>query len=208
MEKKYLFYLVALVTILLLFTIGGCVGKSPSSRFYRLTSISDSHSQSGALPKKLTSNIAIGVGPVTIADYLDQAKIVTRNSDHEIELAQFDQWSGTFKSNVTEVLATNLGDLLRSERISIYPWRSYISIDYQVLIDVSRCDGQLGKDVVLVVRWSVLKGKEKQLVAMKRTSITQAVDSPGYAALVAAYSRALGELSSEIAETIQAEGGK
>jgi hypothetical protein len=35
--------------------------------------------------------------------------------------------------------------------------------------------------VILVVRWSVFKGKEKQMVAMKRSSIIQAVDSAEYA---------------------------
>jgi uncharacterized lipoprotein YmbA len=205
MEKNNLFYLVAITTALLLFAIGGCVGKSPPTHFYRLTSITESQDD---LPKKPIPDIAVGIGPVIIADYIDQAKIVTRSSENKIERAEFDQWSGSFKNNFTEVLADNLGDLLRSERIFIYPWRSYIAIDYQVLIDVIRCDGQRGKNIVLAVRWSVLKGEEKRLVAMKRTSITQAVDSTGHAALVAAYSRALGDLSIEIAERIQAEGGK
>lgn len=200
MEKKNPFYLVTIITSLLLFTIGGCVGKSPSSSFYRLNSVTDS--QPGTLSKKSTA-IAIGVGPVTIADYLDQTKIVTRSSDNEIELAEFDRWSGSLQNNVAEVLAENLGILLGSEKISIYPWRSYVPVEYQVLVDVSRCDGRLGKDVVLAVRWSVLKGREKQLVAMKRSSINQAVDSPGYKGLVTAYSRALGELSLEITEAIE-----
>lgn len=206
MVKNNLFFPVAIIVILLFFVLGGCVGKSPPSRFYRLTSLVESHPRT--LQTKPTQDIAVGIGPVTVADYLDQTKIVTRSSENQIERAQFDQWSGSFKNNVTEVLAENLANLLGSERISIYPWRSYISVLYQVHIDISRCDGQLGKDVLLVVRWSVFKGKEKQLVSMKRSSITQAVDSLEYAALVTAYSRALGVLSREISETIQAEARK
>ena len=205
MIKNPLFFQMA--TIILLFSVlGGCVGKSPPSRFYRLTSLVES--QPETLQTKQTQDIAVGIGPVTVADYLDQTKIVTRSSENKIERAQFDQWSGSFKNNVTDVLAENLANLLGSERISIYPWRSYISVRYQVHIDISRCDGQLGKDVVLVVRWSVFKGKEKQLISMKRSSITQAVDSLEYAALVTAYSRALGVLSREISETIQEDARK
>jgi uncharacterized lipoprotein YmbA len=204
MVKKGLFNPVAAI-ILLFFVLGGCVGKSPPPRFYRLTSLVES--QPEMLQKRATENIAVGIGPVTVADYLDQAKIVTRSSENEIERAEFDQWSGSFKNNVTEVLAENLSNLLGSERISLYPWRSYIAVDYQLVVNISRCDGRLGKDVVMTAQWSVYKGKEKQLVAMKRSSIPQAVDSSEYAALVSAYSRALGELSREISETIQDEIG-
>lgn len=203
--KNNLFYPVAIIITLLFFVLGGCVGTSPPSRFYRLTSLVESQSD---MHTGSTQDIAVGIGPVTIADYLDQKKIVTRSNENQIDRAEFDQWSGSFKNNVTEVLAENIGDLLGSERISIFPWRSYISVEYQVLIDVSRCDGQLGKDMMLVVHWSVFKGREKQLIAMKRSSITQAVGSAGYSALVAAYSSALGELSREITETIQVERGK
>lgn len=203
MVKNKLFFPVAIITTLLFFVLGGCVGKSPPSRFYRLTPLVES--QPGAQQKKPTQDIAVGIGPVTVADYLDQTKIVTRNSENKIKRAQFDQWGGSFKNNVTEVLAENLSNLLGSERISLYPWRSYISIDYQVVVNISRCDGQLGKDVVVTAQWSVYKGKEKQPVAMKRSSFTQPVDSSEYAALVTSYSRALGELSREISETIQDE---
>jgi hypothetical protein len=116
MVKNNLFYPVAIITILLFFVLGGCVGKSPPSRFYRLTSLVES--QPGAIQTEPTQNIAVGVGlgPVTIADYLDQTKIVTRSSENKIERAEFDQWSGSFKNNVTEVLAENLGNLLGTER--------------------------------------------------------------------------------------------
>ncbi len=205
MGKSNLFYQLVIITILLPFVLGGCVGKSPPPQFYTLTPLTGK--QYNNIQTTQIDDIAVGVGPVTIADYLDQGKIVTRNGENEIVRAEFNQWAGSFKNNIMEVLANNFGNLLGSERISTYPWRSYVSVDYQVLIDISRCDGRLGKNAELVARWRVFKGQEKQLVAMKRSTITEIVSSGGYAALVAAYSNALGELSREITETIRNESG-
>ena len=78
-------------------------------------------------------------------------------------------------------------------------------IDYQVTVDIVRFDGQLGGTVDLVARWSVLIGKEKKVLAMKRSDIKEKTGN-GYDALVSAQSRALGRLSQEIAETIRSAG--
>ncbi|WP_084554318.1 ABC-type transport auxiliary lipoprotein family protein [Desulfopila aestuarii] len=49
-------------------------------------------------------DLAVGIGPVTIADYLDQNKIVTHSNENQNQRTEFDQWSGSFKNNVTELL--------------------------------------------------------------------------------------------------------
>ena len=81
-------------------------------------------------------------------------------------------------------------------------------IDYQVMLDVIRCDGRLGKDARLVARWSLLGGQEKKLLAVSRSSIREPVSGSDYAALVAAQSRALAKLSQEIVAAIHAASQK
>ncbi len=39
-------------------------------------------------------NAVIGIGPVTMADYLDQSDLVTRTSDNQLVKAEFDRWAG------------------------------------------------------------------------------------------------------------------
>jgi uncharacterized lipoprotein YmbA len=197
------FCLSAAIACCVFITLAGCTGKSQPSRFYTLTSISE-----GQRGQAGTDEVAVGIGPVKVAAYLDQTRIVTRTGDNNIDQAEFDQWTGSFKDNLINVLAENIGYLLRSDRTSIHPWRSFIPIDYQVTVDIVRCDGELGKEVVLIARWNILRGEKQEVTAMKRSDIRVEFTGGSYEALVAAQSRALGTLGSEIVQAIQTAGQK
>jgi uncharacterized lipoprotein YmbA len=160
--------------------------------------------EAGSLPDSWARNAAIGIGPIKIADYLDRSKIVTRTGDNRLELAEFDQWAGSFEDNLTHVLADNIGVLVPTERIYLYPWRTSLPIDYQVMLDIVRFDGRLGETVDLVVRWRLIAGDEKDVLAIERAGIRETVNGADYTALVAAQSRAVATLSRQIADTIQA----
>ncbi len=182
--------------------LGGCRSQSP--RFYALSPIQED--QVISKRKNPAQNAVIGIGPVKLADYLDQSMLVTRTSDNQAVKAEFDRWVGSFKDNFINVLADNIGSLLSTERIYLYPWRVSVPIDYQVVLDIVRCDGRLGDAAWLEVRWSILGGPEKKLLKTHRSSIREPVSGADYAALVAAQSRALAKLSQEIAEAIQGAG--
>lgn len=182
--------------------LGGCLGKSPSTRFYALTPMPEDQVRS--INERPARNAAVGIGPIKLADYLNQSKLVTRTSDNRMVVAGYDQWAGSFEDNFTHVLAENIGFLLPTDRIFFYPWRRSGSIDYQVVLDVVRFDGELGSDVWLVARWSLLGGEDKKRLTTTRSSIREPVKGPDYAPMVAAQSRALAKLSHEIVEAIQA----
>jgi hypothetical protein len=182
--------------------LGGCRSQSP--RFYTLTPIPEG--QAISQRKGPAQNAVVGLGPVKLADYLDQSMIVTRTSGNQAVKAEFDRWAGSLKDNLINVLADNIGFLLPTERIYLYPWRVSVPIDYQILLDIVRCDGRLGDAVWLEVRWSILRGPEKKLLKTNRSSIREPVSGADYAALVAAQSRALAQLSEEIAQAIQGAG--
>jgi hypothetical protein len=182
--------------------LSGCRSQSP--RFYTLSPI-----QEDQVISKRTSparNAVIGIGPVRLADYLDQSLLVTRTGGNQAVKAEFDRWAGSLKDNFMNVLADNLGVLLPTERIYLFPWRVSVPIDYQVVVDIVRCDGRLGDAAWLEARWSILGGPEKKLLKSDRSSISEPVGGADYAALVAAQSRAVARLSQEIAEAIQGAG--
>ena len=66
-------------------------------------------------------------------------------------------------------------------------------------VRVLRCDVA---DVTLEARWRILGGDGKEL-ALRRSTVTEVVGAPGYGAMVAAMSRALGALSRDIATAIR-----
>jgi len=194
------------ILVMGLFFLNGCLGKSQSPRFYTLSPITEDK----AMAKSDTParDTRIGIGPIKLADYLDQSRLVTRTGDNQLEKAEFDLWAGAFKDNLTNVLAENIGLLVPTERIYIYPWRLSEPMDYQVILDVVRFDGDLGKEAWLVARWSIVGGKDKKLLEVGRSSIREPVTGSGYDALVTAQSRALAKLSHEIAEAIHAASRK
>jgi len=182
--------------------LGGCRSQTP--RFYALSPIQEDQ----VIPKRQSParNAVIGIGPVKLADYLDQSMLVSRTSDNQAVKAEFDRWVGSFKDNFINVLADNIGFLLSTDRIYLYPWRLSVPIDYQVVVDVVRCDGRLGDVVWLEARWSIFEGPDKKLLKVSRSNIREPVSGMDYAALVAAQSRAFAKLSQEIAEAIQGAG--
>ena len=181
----------------------GCV-RSPAPRFYALSSIQEGQDLSSR--RSPAKDAVIGIGPVKLADYLDQSQIVTRTNNNQVVKAEFDRWVGPFKDNFINVLADNIGSLLSTERIYLFPWRQSVPIDYQITVDVVRCDGRLGDAAWLETRWSIFKGPEKKLLKTIRSNIREPVTGADYGDLVAAQSRALAKLSQEIAAAIQQTG--
>lgn len=194
--------LVILVIVVIL--LGGC-RRSPTPRYYSLSPMQDQAVSKRSIP---VHNAIIGIGPVKLADYLDQPRLVNRRSDNQLTVAEYDRWVGSFEDNFVNVLADNIGFLLPTERIHFYPWRKSMPIDYQIILDIVRCDGRLGDTVWLDARWSILQGPEKKLLKMSRSSIREPVGGGDYSALVAAQSRAIAKLSQEIAEAIRGAGKK
>ena len=179
---------------------GGCLGgASAPTRFYTLVPTASPPSE--ASPITAERGPAIGVGPVTLPGYLDRREIVTRRGGEEIELGEFDRWSEQLKDGATRVLGENLAILLRTDRVALLSWRGSHPVQYQVAVEMARFEGA-GADVTLEARWRILGGDGKEL-ALQRSTVTEVVGAPGYGALVAAMSRALGALSRDIATAIR-----
>lgn len=201
-RPRPLFLLLAAV----FFVLAGCGGRSPAPNLYILSSIPEDHAHVDKTGP--TAPLLIGVGPVTVADYLNQPNLVTRSGDNELSRSPFEQWGGSLRRNVTAVLAENLGQLMSTEEVHLYPWQRFITIDYRVSVDIIRLDGIPGKEATLVARWNIVDERNSALVMTRRSTIVEPIETPGYAALVAAQSRTLAKLSRDIADSLKAENTK
>ncbi|MCK5286372.1 MAG: membrane integrity-associated transporter subunit PqiC [Thermodesulfovibrionia bacterium] len=177
-----------------------CASTAPT-KFYSLNSLVDTRATHEAV--SVDQNTAIGIGPIEIPDYLDRPHIVTRSSQNEFRVSDFDKWAGSLKNNISRVIAENLSVLLSSERIYVYPWKSYTPIEYRIVVDITRFDGLPDGDVLLKVNWSILAGDGKKVLLMKTSSFSEKTEGRGYSALIAAESRALENLSREIASALR-----
>jgi uncharacterized lipoprotein YmbA len=180
--------------------LAGCFGSTGRARFYALSPMEQPPPGQGA--KTGASDIAVGIGPIKLADYLNRADIVTRDTGNTVKFAEFEQWAGSFEDNFTHALAENIGFLLGSEQIHARPWPRPVPVDYQIALEVIRFDGKLGGEACLVARWSVSGEEPDKPLAVKRSSIQEPTGGSSYEDLVAAESRALAKLSREIAQVI------
>jgi uncharacterized protein len=186
--------LIALLTGLL---VAGCLGGGTvSTRFYVLAP-----AETPAMPA--AGALSVGVGPVSVPGYLDRPQIVTRPAADRIELGEFDQWGEPLGAGVSRVLAEDLARQMPSARVASFPWRSMLSVKYQVVVDLTRLDGPAGGDLALEARWRILDGGGKE-VALKTTRLVEPTGGPGYSASVSAMSRALAALSRDIAQALAA----
>jgi uncharacterized lipoprotein YmbA len=200
------------ILFLLPFALDGCT-NSPPTRFYVLSTMTG---QAAAIPGKGT---ALGIGPVTLPEYLNRPQIVTRVSGNQLALAEFDQWGGDLNDNITRALAANLSNLLETDRVSLYPWQDGSPIDYQVTIDVVHFEQDVDGSSLLAVFWSVVDPRSGKVKLMQRSDYRDTGDAaqPGttgdtdtsrssetrpYDAIVAAMSRNLESLSRDIANAI------
>ena len=188
------------VLVGIILVLAGCASTEPA-KFYTLRSIPGS--DMGGLPETALQGISIGVGPISIPDYLDRQQIVTTSKQNNVELSEFNRWAGSLKDSIVRVLSENLSILLSSDRVFLFPWRGAIIVDYHIGVDVIQFDGELGGNATLTARWGIFSGKGKKELLVKKSNFTEPVGEKGYDALVAAQSRALMHLSRDMAAAIK-----
>jgi uncharacterized lipoprotein YmbA len=191
---------VALVVAPLL--LAGCASNKPA-RFYVLTPLAAPTEHVGQ------TGPSLGVGPVVIAQYLDRPEIVTRSSDNQLELAEFDQWGGRIGDNITRVLAENLSGLLKTERISIYPWTDVSTLTDQITVDITKFERDQSGGVTLTAFWNIADAQTGKILHNGRSIIQKPLNAGttgtagGYDVIAAAMSQALESLSEEIAAAVR-----
>jgi uncharacterized lipoprotein YmbA len=152
----------------------------------------------------LDRGMAIGVGPIRVAPYLNRPHVVTRKTDHELDLSEFNRWAEPLKDGIGIVIEVNLSNMLETTRTYDIPRRDKtIPLDYRVAIDIPRFEGKLGGNALLVARWTLFSREEKPLLT-KVSIIEEPTGGEGYERLISAQNRTLQRLSREIVEAIKA----
>jgi uncharacterized lipoprotein YmbA len=190
MIKKFINILIscAIVTF-----IAGCA--SSPTRFYTL-------SPTVAPAVMPQGNYSVSVGPVTVPAVVDRPQIVVRTGPNKVSIDEFDRWASPLKDNIARVIVENLVSMLGTVQVTLFPQSTAAGTSYRVIIDVLRFDSEPGKAATLDALWTVSSAKDGRS-HRGRTTLTEVTHSGDYAALVAAHSRALGQLSAEIAKTIR-----
>ena len=200
------FKITCAILITLILALSSCLGgpsPKPTTRFYVLNSLHSRESNAQTTPVGvLGEDSAIGVGPIKLSQVLDRPQIILRTSHNEIRVADLDRWAGPLNEMITNVLVDNFSALLSTGSILKFPWKTAITIDYQVIIEITRFDGLPENNVDLRARWGILGDKGRTVLANGKSVLTEPTEGDTIAEMVTAQSRLVGKLSHDIAKEI------
>ena len=186
--------------------VTGCaslLGGSPPITYYALTSTS-----SGDGTRPLNDSRIIAVQTVRLPEYLNQKGIVTRTEANELNVAANSQWAGTLDDNITKVIVADLSKLLGTTRIVAYPVSAALPVDRVVQVDISRFEAESDGNVQLSAQWIIFGDGGRSYVQIDGGSYMAPASDGDYRSIAAAMSRALGDLSRDIATRLAPASSK
>ncbi|MFO1048622.1 MAG: PqiC family protein [Geminicoccaceae bacterium] len=191
----------ALATLVLAAALGGTLAgcaQTPPTTFYTLSTSSEP-----TVAKRSAQGLVIGLGPITLPQYLDRPDIVTRRGANQMRLADLNKWAEPLEPLLTRIMAEDLYALLDANDVIPVPQRGDLPLDRIVEVDIGRFDADETGAVVLDARWRIYRGDNETLLASGRSLVNeQGAAVPDYNSIVAAMSRAVGQVSQQIADAI------
>jgi uncharacterized protein len=184
----------------LLVLAAGCAGSGDGTRLYVLSPTTGAASA--------PTDIAVMVVAVRLPQYLDRPQLVTRAGGHRLQIAEFDQWAGDLREDLTRVLADNLSRALGSTRVVAVPQVLRTPATFRVQVELLAFERMEDGRVRLAARWWVTRGAE--VAPIEGTRMTELFgaplgDKPTAEATVASMSQVYGEFSLGVAAAIRSE---
>lgn len=183
-----------LIVVLFIFiAMGGCSG-SPKAMFYTLSADPSLERMADA------PAVRVAVGPVTVPDLVDKPQIVTRSAPNEVSVNEYARWGEPLKENIARTLAADLSRVMGVDNVSVYPQGADVKA-YQVRVDVMRFDSMPGDAIMLDALWTV-RAPDGTSRFDGHTVAQEKAGGDGFDAIAAAHSRALAQMSRQIAAAI------
>jgi hypothetical protein len=172
-------------------------GSSPPNQYYRLTP--------QASPGSTAEKPALGVGPVSIPDYLKRSGMVYSGGANQLLITEQQRWAEPLDEGIERVVAINLARLLNTDNLRLFPWQLDDIPDYAVQLVVLELDTE-GPEALLVADWVIKRPAENASVTRRISRLRHPLP-PGPvrpADLAPAYSALFYQLSEEIGAAISA----
>lgn len=128
--------------------LAGCSVHQPAS-LYQLDSGNPGQ------PKQ-SAGMAVLLGPVTVADYLQRETLLQRQTDGSLSAATDGRWAGSLSSDIDQLLVRQLAWRLDSQRVVLAPASTGFNPDVQVLLSITRLDSGVGQPAILDAQWRLL----------------------------------------------------
>ena len=141
-------YLVSVLLLSGLLGLTGCTVHQPVP-LYQLDN------GNAPLPTQ-AQGVAVLLGPVSIADYLQREAFLQRQTDGSLLVADDARWAGSLATDIDQVLLRQLASRLDSQRTVLAPTNAEFKADVQVLLNIIRLDSGPQLPAVLEAQWRLL----------------------------------------------------
>jgi uncharacterized protein len=173
--------------------LGGC-GASAPAKFYTF--------QSNAAPDGLPpASYGIVVAQVAVPAVVDRPQFVVQVAPNRVEIDEFNRWAAPLGETIADAVATDLAVRLGTPNVAT-AMRASFDPTYRVTIDVQRFDSIPGEGAVVEAVWAVTTVVSGRTLSGK-TVARESLQGDGFDALAAAHSRALTQLTRDIASAIR-----
>lgn len=170
------------------------------TRYYVLSgpTVAESSAQSTA------GILRLGLRPVEVAPYLRRGSMVVRTGDNEVSFAESARWAEPLEREIGGSLRQRLSSAPTVARVSVSPFSVEPARDYDVSVQVLRCEGVRNADGTGVARFAaaieITAAGEGAVAVLRKTFIAPDApwDGKDFARLAALLSNAVAALSQEV----------
>ena len=145
--------------------------------------------------------IAVLLGPVSIADYLQREALLQRQEDGSLTTATNGRWAGSLAADIDQQLLRQLASQLDTQQLVLAPAAPGFVPQVQIKLAISRLDSGPSRPAVLEAQWSVLS-KDGKLLNGRLIRLEES-HSGGLADQVQAQSRVMRRLVAQLASAVR-----
>lgn len=181
------------LSLLLATVLSACVSNAPVPLY-----------QLDAGPAQAPVNeegIAVLLGPVSIADYLQREALLQRQEDGSLTTATGGRWAGSLAADIDQQLLRQLAAQLDTQRLVLAPAAPGFVPQVQIKLAISRLDSGPSRPAVLEAQWSLLSKDGKLLNG--RLIRLEEPHQGGLADQVQAQSRVMQKLVTQLASAVR-----
>lgn len=147
--------------------------------------------------------LAIAIGPATLARHLDQPQIVRYRENNKVAYAERDRWAEPLEDNINRVLVLCLGDTLDTSQIGLLSMMGSAKTDYRVGYHVYRYGARADETVELQVAWWIESVSGERLVFTEQSYTIPDGGSANTSAYVKALQQVVVNWAKDVAERIE-----
>jgi len=184
--------------------LSGCVTTNPviPTRYYLLNPVEyENLIDNKEIP---ASSISIEIAALRLPLYLEKPQIVRRSTTNRLEMAEYHQWGGSLRKNMTRVLAQTLSRLLDTPQIAIAPYRPPVPPDFRLSVEVMQFEANQNGTVQFSALWRLSNGRDNQVLKTRIVNLEhpKRIRKDDFDGLVSTMGSLLGDFSQTIAHQI------